>query len=141
MGWDAFAVNPDGSELERNWQRDAAHRPELVDPALKTAFEAAADKAKAAAGHVDWLLPLGGLDVSHCGRMLEAAAKIDAWGDDLTPAQVKAAWERAFWAVHLPPSPYERETLSAEDELIYRCSAREFLRVCAEQGLGIEFSW
>ena len=132
MGWDAFATKG-GKDLERDWHlgENDAKRPEILDKGLARAFRKAAKMATEKAGLHDWLLPIGGLDCSGAAEMLERVG-IDAWGNNLSAAEVGAINEAADWGFLFHVN---------EGELGYYWSARMFLETCAKNNLGIRFSW
>ena len=129
MGWNAFATR-DSERLPVDWHLRSKLRPEILDAELNEAFKAARNRVKRTAGSVDGWLFLGGLDCSLCAEMLEKATGIDAWGEPLTPDEVKRIYEEADWNFAYP----------VEDGWAYH-SARQFLETCAAHALGIEFSY
>lgn len=130
MGWDAYATKA-GEDLDRYWHHDQADRePELVDPALRAAFEVAATEARQLGGSTDWLLSIGGLDVSTCGEKLSAAVGRSVYDEDgWTPEEVKEMASSADW-----------KATDVQPAWAY-WSARKFLETCAAHNLGIRFSW
>lgn len=137
MGWDAYAIIPwtEADEEPRtayDWRNDR-----FRITSHEVAFNAAVKRAGAAIlsiyeGHpprawVDGLLPDGGLDISDCGEALEAATGQNCWTErPWSPEFVRDLARFAEWP----------ETLTSAS-----ISAREFLETCAEQGLGIMFSF
>jgi len=127
MGWDAYATYASGRPLLQNWRTD--HR--LKSKRLQAAFEQASAKVKELAGDVEWMLATGGLDVSTCGDLLYKATGFSAWDEKgWSPRKVKKADDYAIWDFEAP-----------KDDLVSYWSARKFLEVCAELGLGIRFSY
>lgn len=127
MGWDAYATYPSGRYLLKNWRTD--HR--LTSNRLRTAFEQASAEVEVLTGDVDWMLATGGLDVSTCGELLYKATGFSAWDEKgWSPRKVKRANHAAIWDFEVP-----------KDDLVPYWSARKFLEVCAELGLGIRFSY
>ena len=127
MGWDAFATR-DGQDLERNWNANSATAPpQLIDPTLRQAFEAASREVQGRTGGVDWLLCVAALDVDTCAKHLQQATGMDCWAQPLTAEQVSAFNASAIWN-------YETE----RDGYYY--SAKLFLETCAAHNLGIRFS-
>ncbi len=127
MGWDAYATYPNGRYLLQNWETD--HR--LKSRRLRMAFEQASADVAAMAGDVDWMLATGGLDVSTCADLLHNATGFSAWDEKgWSPRKVRKATNSANWDFEVP-----------EDDLVSYWSARKFLEVCAELGLGIKFSY
>jgi hypothetical protein len=120
MGFDVDAFAPD-------------HRCVSRDPTLSAAFAAASEWVSGATGGVDGFLSLGSLDCGQAidylsrglGRVCDPAAGI--WPPDDVQAMAAAAQWPAPESV--PP-----------DEMWAYWSARRFLDVCVEQGLGIWFS-
>ena len=129
MGWDGWATR-DGKRLPIDWHPRSELKPEILDAELAKAFKAARNWVKRTAGSVDGWLFLGGLDCSLCAEMLEKATGIDAWGESLTPDEVKRIYEEADWSFVYP----------IEDGWAYH-SAKQFLEVCATYALGIGFSY
>jgi hypothetical protein len=148
MGWDADATK-DGEMLEM--QGDDMGHLEIADPVLRAAFADAAVCVKRNWG---------------TGRMDMAIGQLD--GYDYKQVIERATGERCFipfdieWIgeMHWPPATVLRLSAGAEwdfptedlienesDEICsdwyvdYRVEARLFLETCAEQGLGIRFSW
>ncbi len=108
MGWDMYAVGPRGGRK----------------PA-RAAFRAAASEVVRKAGSVDCGLGDGWLDCSPCARWMEAFhGRTSAW-KDWTPEDFRAANANANAA----------NTEAPEGESWDYWSAREFIRVCAENNL------
>ncbi len=127
MGWDAYATYANGRPLIRKWRTDKR----IKSARLRAAFEQASAEFEALAGEVDWMLAVGGLDVSTCGEMVERATGMSAWDEKgWSSRKVRKANEYANWDFEFP-----------KDDLISYWSARKFLEVCAELGLGIQFSY
>jgi hypothetical protein len=114
MGWDGYATN--------------------ITPEAKAAFKAAATRVVEEVGSVDGMLKDGGLDCAPCARALQDFAGFPAW-TDVEPARVAKYWKPETW----PPN-VEIDMNPAGDAWAI-LSAREFLRVCAEYGLGYEASY
>lgn len=113
MGWDAYAQGPQGGELKHADLKE---------------FEKAAKLVRDVCGTVDGLLDEGGLDVSNCAYALEGATCQSAWNEHGWSAEaVKDYWAKSDW--HISAEPWAA------------CSARMFLKVCAERGLSIQFSY
>lgn len=126
MGWDAFATR-DGKTLKVDW---VAFSSKLIDPELRDAFTTAAHTVQESAGTCDGYLRLGGLDISTCGEMLEKATSRDVYGDDWPPEEVEELYVNANWGFDID----EEDRWALE-------SAKAFLKVCAENHLGVTFSW
>lgn len=128
MGWDAH------SSATQNWK--SRSKKQL---ALKEAFKKAHSFVVAKVGQVDGYLQYGGLDCSPCRDMLEKAAerseKSLSWnmcwdGDGMPPDAVKVMHMFCDWGFNCK-----------KDEKWAYWSAREFLRVCAENDLSIRFTY
>jgi hypothetical protein len=128
MGWDAcstkngkaiFVGKKNGSGLE------------VPDPTLAKAFSEANERVKKTATFADWLLQYGGLDCSNCAEYLKAHTTMDPWREALSPVEV----------IELNQQMQGSEPPVHADDLWAYWSAREFLRVCAEHGLGVTFSY
>lgn len=121
MGWDVDAIYDDDRKGYVDTKNDAT---------AASAFQAAFDRAVSEAGSADGFLSSGGLDVSACVQLLADLAgeksKCAIWDSSM----VKQHWNAIVWP--------DVEGLS-ENESWYIVSAREFLRVCAENGYGIQF--
>lgn len=120
MGFDADAFVPDGRCVTR-------------DPDLSAAFAEAAEYVRRVAGGRDGFLHLGSLDCPDAiGYLVQAlgrqgGSEAGIW----LPEEVQAMWDAAQW-----PDP-----ASVPPELLWAYwSARKFMEVCVEQGLGIGFS-
>ena len=103
-----------------------------MDETLRVAFESAAESVKEKAEWVDGLLPLGGLDLSGCGEAINAMSDLEAWSDGATAEEIRElvcsdSWEYAVRPHHITPCEW--------------WSARKFLEVCAQYGLGVRFNW
>lgn len=161
MGLDMYARRPSGdllnfspSERPGNnaqlpWADSLTDEPDserLDDPVLREAFEAAVKRIMNADLNVDAGLHLGMLSTSRaCLALIRSRPGWrcgDPHNDPLfnddgvaawTVEEVKTMHETACWPERLDPSPGGDASAIA--------SAREFLRVCAEQGLGITLSW
>lgn len=120
MGWDLDAIYEDSGQYVRS----------RSDPVAKRAFEAAQQEAIAMAGSVDANFSEGGLDVSDCVRAMARYAgetdKFAIWD----AARVRALHQAIVW-------PERGEVV--EENWWPIVSARLFLKVCAEQGYGIQF--
>lgn len=122
MGWDAF------SSAVNHWNGDC----KIKDKTLRKAFKEAVDRCmEQGADSVDCMLASGGLDVSTCGKMLEKATGYscynpNGWSIEL----VRTLHNTVDWDFEYDP----------KDKWAY-LSAKEFLRVCAENFLSISFSW
>ena len=122
MGWDAFSSAK---------VKYSALPAKLTDPILEKAFTNASRYVKRKTGTADGLLRLGGLDVSTCGEMLEAATGQKVWVEhDWPSAVVKWIWKISEWDFE-----YDKE-----EEWAY-WSAYYFLKTCAKHGLSIRFSY
>jgi hypothetical protein len=128
MGWDAFStrngkvlftLSPLSMELE------------VPDAELARAFAEASEKVKDLTKNVDWLLRVGALDCSNCAEYLKAHTTMDPWREALSPVEV----------IELSQQMQGSEPPAHADDLWAYWSAREFLRVCAEHGLGVTFSY
>lgn len=126
MGWDAYAIRPNGQRIKVLWGR-TYRNPKLANTKYRKAFEGAADRVKRGAGSYDWLLPIGGLDVSTCG-------------EELSRATGRSVYDENPWSVDFVRHLAEIANWPEESNS-YVLSAREFLEACAECGLGVEFSW
>jgi len=130
MGWDAYAMNR-GKHIRVKWGDYS--NPYIISKRLREAFKDARRRVLRHC-HVDGMLDIGGLDLSGCGIILQIMTDLDAWRiKDWTVKEVKQAWK--IW---------QSREKSGERKLhnpTYYWSAREFLRVCAEQNLSIHFSW
>lgn len=128
MGWDALSTAPiaKSKKLQLKYKK---HRE---------AFAEAVKTVKENADMVDGGLFYGTLDCSDCKYMLRKAAEFSkedlnwglAWEEGMTPEVVKVMHMFLNWDFK-----YKKE-----DAWAY-WSAKEFVRVCAEQGLGIRFSY
>lgn len=152
MGWDAWATK-DGKQLKINWDFQGFKSNHLKDFSLNQKFKKAAKTVKEKTGGFDGCLDVGGLDCSDCAKVLEKATGMDCWfEDDLTPKQVKKYYKNADWGKAITHREF-LEYASTEiynavlgeniksDSVIFFESAKEFLRVCAENNLGIHFDW
>lgn len=106
MGWDMFSEGPRGGK-----------KPARV------AFRAASKNVIAEAGSVDCLLSHGALDCSACARWMETFSETKSAWADWSPEDFAAANENA------------QKTEPPDSEAWAYWSAREFIRVCAENGL------
>lgn len=97
-------------------------------PDIKEAFSKAADFTWGVTGFVDGYLRNGGLDCWKSGVALEEATGKDTHGRSWT--RCKEIWDKSNWNFWYGP----------EDAWAY-LSARQFLKVCAEYDLIIEFNW
>lgn len=123
MGWDAYATLR-GDPLEHGFQFT------ILDTRLRAVFEEASQRVVECAGTADGFLKFGGLDCSDCAIMLERATGSDAWGDDWDSDRTRMEYEHAKWGFEIEAG-----------ELWAYESANAFLRACAENNLGIMFSW
>jgi len=132
MGWDAFATQ-NGVDLELIRMGNTTHlMPRDADLAL--AFGNAANSVSIACGAVDGSLRLGSLNCSECRRAIDRCGGFDPWTRELTPEQVQVVvrdWK------HLVRPEWEGQVSMDYAE----ASAFAFLKVCAEHGLGVRFSW
>jgi len=129
MGWDAFAMK-NGKDLKHTSPL-SEDGYQLKDSDLRKAFNDAAERVYKKAGSVDWLLERGALDCSDCANVLEDILGIDTYDENLlTNRQLVAASEGKIWC---------NDKKKHSDWAYY--SAKEFVRVCIEKGLGIEFSF
>lgn len=127
MGWDAYATYPSGQTLRQNWKTD--HR--LTSRRLREAFERSSAEVEALTGSADCLLATGALDVSTCADLLKRATGDNPWDEKgWKPRKVKQANEYANWEFEVH-----------EDDIVAYWSARKFLEICAELGLGVRFSY
>ena len=97
------------------------------------AFTDAADVVKRKCGVVASSLRLGSLNCSECRRAIDRCGGFDPWTRELTPEQVQVVvrdWK------HLVRAEWQGQVGVDWAE----ASAFEFLRVCAEHGLGVRFS-
>ena len=150
MGWDADATK-DGEMLVRQGD-DVRHR-QLADPVLRAAFTDAAARVKR--DFCSWRadMAVGKLDGYSYKQVIERATGarcFDPFDFDRErigemhwpPATVLRLSAGADWDF-----PTEDLIESEEDEICadeyddFRLEARLFLETCAEQGLGIRFSW
>lgn len=120
MGWDAIAVRKDSFDLTNEDEK---------------AFKEASDKVKKLAGSVDFGLDTGYLDVEECGKMIHEATGQSIYSyEDWTPDRVKLYYKDPGW---------NRLLLKIEEDYPQSLwtfhSAKEFMRVCSERGLGIHF--
>jgi hypothetical protein len=123
MGWDAQ------SSTKLDFKRRGESK--IVDPKIRKAFHDAAKRVIAKAGHADpYLLQYGGLDFRECGMILCEATKASVRCEGWSVNMVKGLWVTADW--NFDYSDYEAW---------HYWSAREFLRVCAENNLEIKFSY
>jgi len=120
MGFDADAFVSDG-------------RCVTTDPGLLTAFTEAADIVGQLAGGRDGFLHMGSLDCSEAIAFMEQAlGRRGGPGAGIwSPEEVRLLWDAAKW-----PDP-----ASVPADLLWAYwSARKFVEVCVEQGLGIWFN-
>lgn len=126
MGWDAFSSYNNKSKSKQNL-------------AAKKAFKEASEHVMKLTGTVDGYLGDGGLDCSDCRHMLEKAANLGSknlnWGlaygeSGMSPFCVKVVFGFSNWDFKF----------SKQDAWAY-WSAREFLRICAENNLSIRFDY
>lgn len=125
MGWDAYATK-DGKGLEL--YLGAFNR--IKDDDLRVIFYDAQVNVKLKADVVDGFLRTGGLDCSDCANALEQATGMNCYGEDLLSSDVKVYHLLARW-----------ENVDESVPKWAKESAKEFLRVCAENDLGIRFSY
>jgi hypothetical protein len=120
MGFDADAFAPDG-------------RCPTTDPVLSAAFTVAANKAVELAGGRDGFLHMGSLDCGDAIGFMEQALGRQGGPDAgiWSPEEVRQMWDAAQWP---DPASLSREPLRAY------WSARKFVEVCVQQGLGIYFT-
>lgn len=118
MGWDAFAKQPNGESA-------ICAEPDGIMEQFERASEAVAQRC----GAVDGSLEHGVLDVSTTGEALS----------DVTGRSV---YDPEGWDVDEVQKLYDHADFNSigQDDL-YVESAREFLRICAENDLQITFSW
>ncbi len=121
MGWDADAVYGG---------RPFDYVDPEQDPSAARAFYAASDEAVALAGGVDSFLVHGGLDVSSC---VEVLARLSG------ETNRQAVWDVERTRELNNSIQWPDLTTLPETEHWHVASARAFLRVCAEQGYGIQF--
>ena len=130
MGWDCYALYK-GKTIKVNWSWQGFKKNFIADSKLRGKFKYASDKVKRTMGSVDGMLELAGLDCSDCAHALQDSTGMSCWSEnDLKPGDVKEYYNNADWdniRKGLSPSLVE--------------SAKEFLRVCANNNLGIRFSW
>jgi len=120
MCWDAF------SSAKINYSKN-----EIVDTDLRMLFKNAETDVKELSVYVDGLLHRGGLDCSACREMLEAATRENCY-EDWDCDKVKSLNESSQWGFI--------DEIKEEDLWAY-WSARFFLKICAENGLSISFSY
>lgn len=143
MGWDADATK-DGEMLEM--QGDV-----IADPVLRAAFADAAARVKRQFGSGRMDMAVGKLDGYSYKQVIERATGARCfdpfdkeWIGEMhwPPATVFRLSAGADWSF-----PTEDLIESVEDKICadwyddYCPEARLFLETCAEQGLGIRFSW
>lgn len=139
MGWDCYASTPDGDLIELAYREDENGHFSEVRPTPKIFWpfiEAAAD-VKHLVGDVDGLLQHAGLDCTPCAYALHIATGRDPWKEDWSGEEVKELWKKAQW-------PEEGRLYDGQQHALPRWaveSARAFLKVCAEKGYGVHFSW
>lgn len=127
MGWDAYATK-NGEILELS---QLGNEPGdgliLTNTNLRLAFWDAMKIVADRVGNVDGMLKLGGLDCSVCAQAIDRYGGFDPWTrDDLTPEQVRVVvrdWKKPQWETWVSLSAYM------------------FLKTCADNGLGVHFSW
>jgi hypothetical protein len=128
MGWDAFS-SAKGSGFK------------IEDIEIKNAFESASISIVNSSGKVDGSLSRGGLGLSDSARMLSKAIDNTAVGEidfffhpyqdeEVTADQAKQLAMKLNWNFELD-----------YDDMYAYWSAKEFIRVCAEFGLSIRFSF
>jgi hypothetical protein len=114
------------------WSADALKNGEYLDPvrdgAILQAFAAAMREVQEAAGSADAFLEDGGLHLSACKRELARATGERLDGERWSGEQAAAVCTRARWEVTIAT------------DLVGYWSARRFLEVCREQGLGVELN-
>lgn len=117
MGYDVDAFDFEGRSKSR-------------DPELSAAFAAASVLVQSLGHGVDGFLSIGSLDCSASVSFLEEALgrKCGTGTGPILPDELKALSASARW-----PEP----ATVPEDRLWAYWSARKFLDVCVEQGLGI----
>lgn len=120
MGWDAY------SSAKINYSKN-----EIVDIKLRMLFKNAETDVKEKSVYVDGLLHRGGLDCSDCREML-AVATIENCYEDWDSDKVKLLNESAQWGF---------VNKIKEEDLWAYWSARFFLKICAENGLSVSFSY
>lgn len=111
MGWDAYA-------------RPMKH--------IK-AFRAAADEVAAAGDGCDGLLGEGGLDCTPCAKEFERITGCSAWSED--------GYAPKFVSEKLWPAARDSEPPKEKERMWAWRSTVAFIKVCADKGLGMEFSW
>lgn len=125
MGWDAYS----SAFKNIDWKNE-----KLTDPKMNIIFRDAAESARKKAGSYDVLLRYGGLDVSHCGEMIEQATGEDCWppedDHEWDGQRVQQIASKANWDFEYSP-----------DQACYYWSARVFLETCAKNNLSIKFYW
>lgn len=121
MGWDAFAA----AEISKGKGFKLKHKRH------REAFKAAHEEVLKNADSVDGGLDAGVLGSSACRDMLQKAfnGNVSVYSN-WTPEQTKQAQKLANWNFKY----------SKEDAWAY-WSAKIWLRVCAENDLGVEFSY
>ena len=145
MGWDADATK-DGEMLEMKGDV-------IADPFLHAAFADAAARVKREWGSGRMDMAVGKLDGYSYKQVIERATGARCF----EPSDYDNGWiGEMHWSsktvLHLSANaewafPTEDLIESVEDEVCadmyddYRLEARLFLETCAEQGLGIRFSW
>lgn len=123
MGWDAYS-----EPVEIDWGN--YKNPKLKNVYYKRIFENASKYVMRKAGAVDWLLKIGGLDVSTCGEMLEKATGRSVYNKNWRKDTVNKLNKEANWNFDF-----------SEEDLWAYWSARKFLECCARLNLRIRFSW
>jgi len=127
MGWDAYAIYPDGKEIVFDRKKN-----KIKDDKLDAAFAAANEIVVEKVGIVDGLLRQAGLDCSDCACQLQEHTGVDAWREyPMTPEEVRAAASDLRWDCE----PEDDETWWA----FY--SAKMFIKTCAAEGLAVRFSF
>jgi hypothetical protein len=120
MGWDCHATRL--GRLLR--YKQAPHR--IYNPILDAAFRQAAKDARQLGGEADVLLELGALHLRECADMLRQATGLDPYLKGWSSGEV----QQANWNFNY-----------GKDQRAAYWSARKFLETCAEQQLGVKFTY
>jgi hypothetical protein len=126
MGIDVWAMK-DGQPIEIVWR--IANEEYIKDHQLRTAFEEASKRVIEEHGTVDYMLALGGLDCSESISALVRCSGVYYRELYFSAAEIKEFHFISDWT---EAPDYLDKALVA--------SAQEFLRVCAENNLGILFT-
>lgn len=122
MGWDAYAIK------NGKWIYNIAKK-EFYDLKHEILFTDAVKLVVQKTKSCDGYLRDGALDCTVCAEAIEeASGYIPYPNDPLNFHEVKELWDKCDWT-KCTGKPWAIE------------SAKEFLRVCAENNLGIRFSW